>query len=123
MSAPAFLSLEKQIYVNRVMDGLMNEIGLLRDWFKKEFPECELRVHVDFNKVTLALSIDIRVMTSKEVSDNQGFFETPIRISERQFMKDSFMSPFLAAFNTELRKNISRSVNNHLWMEKVNAVL
>ena len=122
-NTPSFLSLEKQIYVNRTMDGLMNEVGLLQKWFKEEFPECSLRVHVDFSKITLDLSIDIRVMTSKEVSDNQGFFETPIRISERQFMKDSFMSPFLKAFNVELRKNISRAVNNHLWMEKQNAVL
>lgn len=114
-----FLSLEKQIYVNTQMDGLFNEIGLLREWFKREFPECELRVHCDFNKITLNLSIDIRVMTSKIVSDNQGFFETPIKISEKQFMKDSFMTPFLRSFNTELRKNISRAINNHLWMEKV----
>lgn len=119
MSAPSFLSLEKQMYVNRTMDGLFNEIGLLREWFKQEFPECELRVHCDFNKITLNLSIDIRVMTSKVVSDNQGFFETPIKISEKQFMKDSFMTPFLRSFNTELRKNISRAINNHLWMEKV----
>lgn len=119
MSAPSFLSLEKQMYVNRTMDGLFNEIGLLREWFKQEFPECELRVHCDFNKITLNLSIDIRVMTSKIVSDNQGFFETPIKISEKQFMKDSFMTPFLRSFNTELRKNISRAINNHLWMEKV----
>lgn len=118
-SAPSFLSLEKQMYVDRTMDGLFNEIGLLREWFKQEFPECELRVHCDFNKITLNLSIDIRVMTSKIVSDNQGFFETPIKISEKQFMKDSFMTPFLRSFNTELRKNISRAINNHLWMEKV----
>lgn len=118
-NAPSFLSLEKQMYVNRTMDGLFNEIGLLREWFKQEFPECELRIHCDFNKITLNLSIDIRVMTSKVVSDNQGFFETPIKISEKQFMKDSFMTPFLRSFNTELRKNISRAINNHLWMEKV----
>lgn len=114
-----FLSIEKQVYVNRTMDGLLNEVSLLREWFKKEFPECELRIHVDLNKITLLLSIDVRVMTSKEVTDNQGFFECPIRISEKQFMNDRFMTPFLRSFNDELRKNISQSVNNHLIMERL----
>lgn len=113
-----FLSIEKQMYVNRTMDGLFNEVSLLREWFKREFPECDLRIHVDLNKITLLLSIDIRVMTSKLVSDNQGFFECPIRISEKQFMNDRFMTPFLRSFNDELRKNISQSVNNHLIMER-----
>lgn len=114
-----FLSIEKQMYVNRTMDGLFNEVSLLREWFKKEFPECDLRIHVDLNKITLLLSIDVRVMTSKEVTDNQGFFECPIRISEKQFMNDRFMTPFLKSFNNELRKNISQSVNNHLIMERI----
>lgn len=114
-----FLSIEKQAYVNRTMDGLFNEVSLLREWFKKEYPECELRIHVDLNKITLLLSIDIRVLTSKEVTDNQGFFECPIRISEKQFMNDRFMTPFLRSFNNELRKNISQSVNNHLIMERL----
>ena len=114
-----FLSIEKQIYVNRIMDGLFNEVSLLREWFKKEFPECDLRVHVDLNKITLLLSINIRVMTSKEVTDNQGFFECPIKISEKQFMNDRFMTPFLRSFNNELRKNISRAINNHIIMERM----
>ena len=114
-----FLSIEKQVYVNRTMDGLFNEVSLLREWFKKEFPECDLRIHVDLNKITLLLSIDVRVMTSKAVTDNQGFFECPIRISEKQFMNDRFMTPFLKSFNNELRKNISQSVNNHLIMERL----
>lgn len=114
-----FLSVEKQIYVNRIMDGLFNEVSLLREWFKKEFPECDLRVHVDLNKITLLLSINIRVMTSKDVTDNQGFFECPIKISEKQFMNDRFMTPFLRSFNNELRKNISRAINNHLLMERM----
>ena len=114
-----FLSIEKQIYVNRIMDGLFNEVSLLREWFKKEFPECDLRVHVDLNKITLLLSINIRVMTSKEVTDNQGFFECPIKISEKQFMNDRFMTPFLRSFNNELRKNISRAINNHILMERM----
>jgi len=114
-----FLSVEKQRYVSRTMDGLMNEVGLLQKWFKEEFPECELRIHVDLNKIKLLLSINIRVMTSKEVTDNQGFFECPIKIPEKQFMNDRFMSPFLKSFNNELRKNISQSVNNHLIMERL----
>ena len=114
-----FLSIEKQIYVNRIMDGLFNEVSLLREWFKKEFPECDLRIHVDLNKITLLLSINIRVMTSKDVTDNQGFFECPIKISEKQFMNDRFMTPFLRSFNNELRKNISRAINNHLLMERM----
>lgn len=114
-----FLSIEKQMYVNRTMDGIFNEVSLLREWFKKEFPECDLRIHVDLNNITLLLSIDVRVMTSKEVTDNQGFFECPIRISEKQFMNDRFMTPFLRSFNDELRKNISQSVNNHLIMERL----
>ena len=114
-----FLSVEKQIYVNRIMDGLFNEVSLLREWFKKEFPECDLRVHVDLNKITLLLSINIRVMTSKDVTDNQGFFECPIKISEKQFMNDRFMTPFLRSFNDQLRKNISRAINNHLLMERM----
>lgn len=114
-----FLSVEKQIYVNRIMDGLFNEVSLLREWFKKEFPECDLRVHVDLNKITLLLSINIRVMTSKDVTDNQGFFECPIKISEKQFMNDRFMTPFLRSFNDQLRKNISRAINNHVLMERM----
>lgn len=114
-----FLSIEKQMYVNRTMDGIFNEVSLLREWFKKEFPECDLRIHVDLNKITLLLSIDVRVMTSRAVTDNQGFFECPIRISEKQFMNDRFMTPFLRSFNDELRKNISQSVNNHLIMERL----
>lgn len=127
-----FLSIEKQMYVNRTMDGLFNEVSLLREWFKKEFSECDLRIHVDLNKITLLLSIDVRVMTSKEVTEldkrgkprevNQGFFECPIRISEKQFMNDRFMTPFLRSFNDELRKNISQSVNNHLIMERLKNV-
>lgn len=114
-----FLSVEKQVYVNRTMDGLFNEVSLLREWFKREYPECELRIHVDLNKITLLLSIDIRVLTSKEVTDNQGFFECPIKISEKQFMNDRFMTSFLRSFNNELRKNISRAINNHLLMERL----
>lgn len=114
-----FLSVEKQVYVSKVMDGLMNEISLLKEWFHQEYSECELRVHVDLNKIELILSITIRVMTSKEVTDNQGFFECPIKIHEKQFLNDRFMSPFLKSFNNELRKNISQSVNNHLIMERM----
>lgn len=119
MSESKFLSVKSQAYVSRVMDGLMNEVEHLRTWFKQDFPECELKIQVDLNKIYLDLSILIRVMTSKSVSDNQGFFETPIVITERQFMNDSFMTPFLKSFNEELRKNISRSINNHLANERV----
>lgn len=119
MNESKFLSVKSQAYVTRVMDGLMNEVEHLRTWFKQDFPECELKIQVDLNKIYLDLSILIRVMTSKSVSDNQGFFETPIVITERQFMNDSFMTPFLKSFNEELRKNISRSINNHLANERV----
>ena len=114
-----FLSLEKQAYVSKTMDGLMNEVSLLREWFKLEYPECTFTIHVDLNKITLELKLTMRVTTSKEVTDNQGFFENKLIIPEKQFFDDRVMSGFLRKFNEEFRKSISLSVNNHILNERL----
>lgn len=105
-------------YTTKWMDALKEEITLLQTWFRREYPESTLRVEMDLNKITMELSLKIRVLMGKEIADNQGFFESDIRIPEKKFWNEGFMSPFIKMFNEQLRKNISISVNNHYANEK-----
>ena len=119
MTDYSFLSVQKQSYVSKTMDALVNETSLLREWFKAEYPECSLVIHMDLNKITLELKLTLRVTTSKDVTDNQGFFENKLIIPEKQFFNNRVMSEFLRRFNEEFRKNISLSVNNHILNERL----
>ena len=57
-------------------DNFMDQIKELTDWFEKQWPESDLRMKVNLdNKKVPELQVLCRVLTGKEMTDNQGFFE------------------------------------------------
>lgn len=100
-------------------EGLEHEVSLLKEWFDRDYPESELRVHCDFNGVLFSLSIVVEVLMGDEVSSNRLFFKSqPIRLTEKDLKNPGFMSAFMKYFNEGFRKQISGAFNRHYAVQK-----
>ena len=100
-------------------ERLQHEVSLLREWFKRDYPESDLRVNCDFNGVLFCLSIQVEVLMGDEVAKNRLFFKSkPIRLVEKQIRNEGFMEAFFRYFNEGMRKQIQSAFNKHYAIQK-----
>lgn len=109
---------EFQQHVDKTMASLNEEVLALQRWFKQDFPEATLRVHVDLDKIKRRLSIIHEVLTGQEMADNRAALKNAIRIQERDFMDPMFMGPFMLIYNEKMRQTIAQAINVHHHNEK-----
>ncbi len=96
-----------------VLKELNHECDLLRDWFKKDFPECDLKLIVDVNQILRSFKITVRILMGEEMVQNRGFFENKIMLSEKDIINPSFMRAFFREFGNSYRIQISTAINRH----------
>jgi len=111
-------------YIEKTMADLKTEIDALHRWFKQDFPESQLVVNVDLNKIHRELTIQCRVLTGLELSPrNRVAFFNRLSIRERDLIDPLYMQPLLLVFNEQYRKVIALAINNHFHNEKAIASL
>ncbi len=97
--------------ISSIAERLQHEVSLLREWFKKDYPESELRVNCDFNGVLFVLKISIEVLVGQEISSDRAFFKSELRLQEKDLRNRDLVNGFMAEFNTQVRKQIEGSFN------------
>lgn len=107
-------------YFDNLLKELYEECELLRKWFKRDFPESDLRVLVDADNIRRSFTITVRVLMGEEMVQNRGFFENKIVLSEKEIINPSFMRAFFKQFGNQYRKQIASAVNRHYQQEKAN---
>lgn len=100
-------------------EALAHEVDLLHEWFKRDYPESDLRVLCDFNSLLYVLKIEIEVLMGEEVSTNRMYFKsTPIVLSELVLKNEAMMYGFVKMFNEQVRTMIQNVFNKHYIQEK-----
>lgn len=112
--------------VKSVADRVQHEVDLLREWFRRDYPESDLRAVCEFNGILFTLKITIEVLMGKEVTEdltgNRGFFRArPIFLTEKDLRDPGFMEEFYRVFNPEIRRLIQGSFNRHYLQQKIEA--
>lgn len=98
---------------------LNHEFDLLREWFKRDYPESDLRCDADFNGVLFCLSIRVSVLMGQEVAKDRLLFNSqPIRLVEKDLRNKGFMEAFFRYFNEGMRKQIQSAFNRHYSIQK-----
>lgn len=105
-------------YIGKTLERLGNEISLLQEWFKKDYPESRLEVKLNMDVVKKRLDIAVEVLTGKEMSPDRKSFQLQMQIQEKQFLDPILMSKFLKGFNEHTRKGLSNAINLHYNQEK-----
>lgn len=103
---------------DHILKRLHHEIGLLKEWFSKDFPESRLEVIVDANNILMTMTITVKALMGKEMAGNRGHFQNKIVLKEEEVFNLDFMNQFLDAFGWAYRKEISRAINAHYNQEK-----
>lgn len=103
---------------DHILKRLHYEIGLLKEWFSKDFPESRIEVLVDANNILMTMTITVKALMGKEMAGNRGYFQNKIILKESEVFDRSFMDQFLDAFGWAYRKEISRAINAHYQREK-----
>ncbi len=101
-----------------IAERLQHEVSLLREWFKKDYPESDLRVDCDFNGVLFVLKIDISVLMGEEVADNRALLKSTLRLQERDLRNPDLMNGFFNEFNKQVRLQIQSGFNKHYYTEQ-----
>lgn len=96
-----------------IAERLQHEVSLLREWFKKDYSESDLRVDADFNGVLFVLKIDISVLMGAEVAENRALLKSTIRLQERDLRNPDLMEGFFREFNKQVRLQIQNGFNKH----------
>ena len=100
-------------------ERLQHEFSLLREWFKRDYPESDLRCESDFNGVLFCLSIQVSVLMGEEVAKDRLLFRSnPIRLVEKDLRNKGFMEAFFRYFNEGMRKQIQLAFNTHYAIQK-----
>lgn len=112
--------------MSKISERIEYETKLLREWFKKDFPESDLRVSCDFNAILFILKIEIEVLMGEEVTegltgDRMFFKSRPIVLVEKDLRNRSLMEAFYKEFNPSLRKMIQGAFNRHYLEQKQKA--
>lgn len=109
----------EQVYQNQFNDFLF-EIFRIQEWFKKEYPEGDLRVHMNANnsKPSELLTIETTILTGKEMSDNQGLYKNKMVIKKDFWDDPIVMSGITLNLFEYYKKIISDTVNKHYKKEK-----
>ena len=114
-----------QFDMQPIASRLSHETDRLREWFKIDYPESDLRVEADFNGVLFVLKIDITVLMGEETvektTQDRGYFKSTIRLLEKDLRNPSLMEGFFREFNTQVRKQIQNSFNSHYNLQKQKA--
>lgn len=110
-------------YLGDIIQELQFEVGLLREWFRSDFPESDLKVVVDADNITRTLSITTSVLMGEEMVDNRGFFKNTLVLHEKEIINPLFMRGFFKEFNNGYRKQISEAVNRHYMAEVQKSVI
>jgi hypothetical protein len=106
-------------YLDGTLKELHNEVGLLKAWFQKDFPESRLDVVVDVDNVKRSFAITTRVLMGSEMVSNRGYFQNHLVLREKDIINPSFMKSFYKHFNDEYRRQISDAINKHLHVERM----
>lgn len=101
-----------------VLKSLHHEIGLLKEWFKKDFPESRIECIVDANNILMIVTITVKVLMGKEMAGNRGHFQNKIVLKEEEVFDKSFMGKFFDMFGNAYRIEIARAINAHYQVEK-----
>lgn len=101
-----------------ILKRLHYEVGLLKEWFSKDFPESRIEVLVDANNILMSLKITVKALMGKEMSGNRGHFQNTVTLQEKEVFDKHFMEQFLDAFGWAYRTEISRAINAHYNAEK-----
>jgi hypothetical protein len=110
-------------YLGDIIQELQFEVGLLREWFRSDFPESDLKVVVDADNITRTLSITTSVLMGEKMVDNRGFFKNTLVLHEKEIINPLFMRGFFKEFNNGYRKQISEAVNRHYLAESQKSVV
>lgn len=105
--------------IDGVLKRLHHEVGLLREWFKKDFPESRLEVMVDVDNITHTFTVITKVLTGTEMTPvNRGHFVNKLVLYEKDLIKPGFMEAFFGQFNFEYRRTIAGAINSFYHKER-----
>lgn len=106
----------------KIFEGILKEVhyesSLLCEWFKKDFPESDMKIIVDVDNVYRSFTITVRVLMGREMANDIGFYEKKLPMKERDIIKPGFMNAFFKVFNGDFRKEISSFVNSYYQQQK-----
>lgn len=106
----------------KVFENILKEVHfeseLLCEWFKKDFPESDMKVVVDVNNVTRSFTITVRVLMGREMANDIGFYEKKLPMKEQDIIKPGFMKAFFKVYNGDFRKEIANFVNSYYQQQK-----
>lgn len=98
---------------------LHEEVGLLRDWFKRDFPESRLEVMVDVDNIRHRFVIVTKVLTGTEMTPvNRGHFVNQLVLEEKDLLRPGFMEAFFDRMAFEYRIQLASAINAHYRREK-----
>lgn len=105
--------------IDWALKQLHHEVGLLRDWFKRDFPESRLEVFVDVDNITHTFIVTTKVLTGIEMTPvNRGHFMNKLVLQEKDLIRPGFMEAFFEQFGTKYREQIASAINAHYNREK-----
>lgn len=109
-------------HFGKVFEGVLKEVHfeseLLCQWFKRDFPESDMKIVVDVNNVTRSFTITVRVLMGREMANDIGFYEKALPMREKDIINPSFMKAFFKHYNGGFRKEIADFVNSYYHQQK-----
>ena len=105
-------------HFDTTLKELYHEANLLSDWFKKDFPESDLKLIIDVDNIRRKFIITCRILMGDEMAHDRGFFENKVILEERDIIKPAFMKSFCRAMGNEYRQEIARKINSYYHQQK-----
>lgn len=105
-------------HFDSVLKALHDELGHLKEWFNRDFPEGTLRVFVDVDNIRRSFSITTEVLSGREMADNLRALKNKVTFEERDIIKPGFMKSFISAMQQPYRQEIARALNAHFQQER-----
>lgn len=101
-------------------EQLMDCIHEVQAWFKEDQPEHDLKVNVNALKRDgeSVLIITSRLLTSKQMVDDQCLMQNKYAISEDKWGNPQKMDKLLITFVESYKKMLLDAINNHYNSEK-----
>ena len=105
-------------HFDMILKELHDEIGHLKEWFNKDFPEATLRVFVDVDNIKRSFTLTTEVLSGREMAANLRALRNRVTFQERDIIKPGFIKAFISHMQHPYRVEISRALNAHFQQER-----
>lgn len=106
----------------KIFENILKEVHfeseLLCEWFKRDYPESDMKIVVDVDNIRRSFTITVRVLMGREMAKDIGFYDKRLPMYEKDIIKPGFMKAFFRHYNGDFRKEISNFVNSYYQQQK-----